>query len=68
MRRREEGRCFHCGGAYSPGHCCPEKNLRVIICAEEEGGPTKGNQGLLWQMEDNVDEEEEEKEHPSHKS
>ena len=37
VRRREEGRCFHCGGAYSPGHRCPEKNLRVIICAEEEG-------------------------------
>jgi len=47
VRRREEGRCFHCGGAYSPGHRCPEKNLRVIICAEDEGGPTKENQGLL---------------------
>jgi len=37
IRRRKEGRCFHCGGAYTLGHRCPEKNLRVIICAEEEG-------------------------------
>ena len=63
VRRREEGRCFHCGGAYSPRHRCPEKNLRVIICAKDEGGPTEENQGLLGQMKDNVDEEEEEKEY-----
>ena len=43
FRRREEGRCFHCDGAYSPGHRCPEKNLRVIICAEEEGDLSEEN-------------------------
>jgi len=36
VRRREEGRCFHCGGAYSSRHRCPKKNLRVITCAEDE--------------------------------
>lgn len=35
-RRREEGRCFHCGGAYSLGHRCPDKNLKVVILAEDE--------------------------------
>jgi len=40
VRRREEGRYFHCGRAYDPGHRCLEKNLRVIICAEDERGPT----------------------------
>jgi len=34
----------------NPGHCCPEKNLRVIICAEDEGGPKEENQGLLKKM------------------
>jgi len=37
VKRREEGKCFHCGGAYNLGHRCPEKNLSVIILAEEEG-------------------------------
>lgn len=36
IRRREENRCFHCGLAFAPRHCCPEKNLRVIILADEE--------------------------------
>jgi len=43
VRRREEGRCFHCGGAYNPEHRCQKKNLRVIICAEDEGGPMEEN-------------------------
>ena len=25
LKRREKGRCFHCGGAFGPGHHCPEK-------------------------------------------
>ena len=33
LKRREEGRCFHCGGAFGPGHRCPEKSLRVVILA-----------------------------------
>jgi len=36
LKRREEGRCFHCGGAFGPGHRCPEKSLRVVILAEDE--------------------------------
>jgi len=35
-KRREEGRCFRCGGAYNYGHKCPDKNLRVVICGEGE--------------------------------
>jgi len=33
VTRREEGRCFHYGGAYNPGHRCPEQNLGDIILA-----------------------------------
>ncbi|KOM25767.1 hypothetical protein LR48_Vigan187s000700 [Vigna angularis] len=29
IKRREEGRCFHCGGPYSPGHRCPKRSMRV---------------------------------------
>lgn len=36
MKRREEGRCFHCGGPYSPGHRCAERSIRVMILAEED--------------------------------
>jgi len=57
--RREEGKCFHCGGAYGPGHRCPEKNLRVIICAEDEGGPTEVDHCVWGQIEENLEREEE---------
>jgi len=36
IKRREEAKCFHCGGPYSYGHHCPDKNLRVIIGREDE--------------------------------
>ncbi|XP_017413041.2 uncharacterized protein LOC108324610 [Vigna angularis] len=35
IKRREEGRCFQCGGPYSPGHRCAERSMRVMILAEE---------------------------------
>lgn len=38
IKRREEGRCYHCGGPYSYGHRIPNKNPRVIICGEAEEG------------------------------
>ncbi|WVZ22305.1 hypothetical protein V8G54_000849 [Vigna mungo] len=39
VKRREEGRCFRCGGPFSPGHRCLEKGSRMLILveAEEEG-------------------------------
>ncbi|WVZ14135.1 hypothetical protein V8G54_011701 [Vigna mungo] len=36
VKRREEGRCFRCGGQFSPGHRCPERSLRVTILGEDE--------------------------------
>jgi len=36
IRRREEGRCFHYGGAYRYGHHSPDKNLHVVICGDSE--------------------------------
>ena len=36
VKRKDEGRCFHCEGPYSHEHKCPDKNLRVVICWEEE--------------------------------
>jgi len=42
VKRREEGRCFHSGGFYSYGHKCPDKNLRVVICGEEEEESAEG--------------------------
>jgi len=62
VRRREEGRCFHCGGAYGPGHRCPEKYLRAIICVKDEGVPAEVNQGILGQIEESLEDEEEERE------
>ncbi|XP_017428812.2 uncharacterized protein LOC108336878 [Vigna angularis] len=36
IKRCEEGRCFHYGGPYSPGHRCAERSMRVMILAEED--------------------------------
>ncbi|XP_052725999.1 uncharacterized protein LOC128194435 [Vigna angularis] len=36
LKRREEGRCFRCGGPFSPGHRCPERGLKMLIVVEEE--------------------------------
>jgi len=43
VKRREEGRCFHCGGAYSYGHRSPDKNLHVVICGDSEEEKKKGD-------------------------
>ncbi|KOM56053.1 hypothetical protein LR48_Vigan10g194500 [Vigna angularis] len=36
LKRKEEGRCFRCGGPFAPGHRCTEKSLRVLLLAEDE--------------------------------
>ncbi|WVZ12616.1 hypothetical protein V8G54_017146 [Vigna mungo] len=36
LKRREEGRCFRCGGPFGPGHRCPERGLKMLIVVEEE--------------------------------
>lgn len=36
VKRRDEGKCYQCGLPFGTGHRCPEKNLRVIILAEDE--------------------------------
>ncbi|KOM30937.1 hypothetical protein LR48_Vigan01g049200 [Vigna angularis] len=36
IKRREEGKCFRCGGPFSPGHRCTERGIRMMILAEEE--------------------------------
>jgi len=43
VRKREKGRCCHCGGAYSPRHRSLEKNMRFIFCAKEEGDLSEEN-------------------------
>jgi len=53
VRRREEGRCFHYGGAYSHGHQCLDKNLRVIIFAKYEGEPRDMKQIELGEIVEN---------------
>lgn len=36
LKRREEGRCFHCGGPFAPGHRCTERSLRILLLVEDE--------------------------------
>lgn len=36
LRRREAKLCYRCEGPFAAGHKCPEKNLRLIILAEDE--------------------------------
>lgn len=36
VKQREERKCFQCGGPPSPGHKCPDKNLRVLILGEND--------------------------------
>ncbi|XP_050906359.1 uncharacterized protein LOC127120018 [Lathyrus oleraceus] len=55
MDRKKKGLCYKCGGPFHPLHQCPEKQLRVMIVDEEEGGDVDGN---LLAVE--VDESEEE--------
>jgi len=51
----EEGRCFHCGGVYVPEHRCLEIFFRIITCAKEKRVPAKVNQGILGQIEENLE-------------
>lgn len=43
VKRRDEGKCYQCGLPFGTGHRCPEKNLRVIILAEDETGTDAGD-------------------------
>lgn len=36
VKRREQGLYFQCNLTFGPGHCCPNKTLRVVILAEDE--------------------------------
>ena len=36
VKRRDEGRCYHYGNTFGPGHRCPKKTMRVLILAEHE--------------------------------
>ncbi|XP_052733941.1 uncharacterized protein LOC108321488 [Vigna angularis] len=36
LKRREEGRCFHYGGPYSPGHRCAERSFKVMIMGADD--------------------------------
>ncbi|WVZ01161.1 hypothetical protein V8G54_027230 [Vigna mungo] len=38
LKRKEEGRCFWCGGPFTPGHRCTERSLRVLLLAKDEEG------------------------------
>jgi len=62
LKRREEGRCFNCGGAYSYGHKCPDKNLRVVICGE---GEDLEDEGLQHTQTEEEKEDEEESDGPN---
>lgn len=42
LKRREEGRCFGCGGPFSLGHHCPERSLRMVILVEDEDEEMEG--------------------------
>ena len=35
LKRKEEGRCFRCGLKFGPLHKCPQRQLQVLILAEE---------------------------------
>jgi len=65
MKQTEEGRCFHCGGAYHYGHKCPDKNLRVMIYRENEEDWVEGTsqpRGSKEDMEELENESHEDKE------
>ncbi|XP_052725275.1 uncharacterized protein LOC108335028 [Vigna angularis] len=49
LKRKEEGRCFRCGGPFAPSHRCAERSLRVLLLAEDEEGDVS---------EEGVDQEE----------
>ena len=50
MERRAKGLCFKCGQHYNPMHCCPDKELKLIVQEDEEGNlddkeENEGNKG-----------------------
>lgn len=51
LKREEEGRCFRCGGPFSPGHHCPERSLRVLILGEDEEGETEEEEAAMDQRQ-----------------
>ncbi|XP_050906646.1 uncharacterized protein LOC127120280 [Lathyrus oleraceus] len=38
MNRKQKGLCYKCGGPFHPLHQCPDKQLRVMILDDEDGG------------------------------
>lgn len=51
VKRREEGRCFRCGGPFGPGHRCPERSLLMTILAEDEEDEEEEEESELDQMQ-----------------
>lgn len=46
LKRREEGRCFQCGGSFASGHRCSERSLRVLLLAKDEEEETMEDSNL----------------------
>lgn len=57
VRRRDEGRCYHCGLAFGSGHKCPEKSLRLVILTEDEQLNDEGEIVYREPQEDDADTE-----------
>ena len=57
LKRKEEGRCFRCGLKYGPLHKCPQRQLQVLIMAEELDGKEEG-EFVLVEKENKLEEGE----------
>lgn len=44
--KRVKGLCFRCDEKFSPGHRCPNKQLRIMIMAEEDYKEEKAEEGM----------------------
>ena len=42
LKRKEEGKCFRCGLKFGPLHKCPQRQLQVLILAEEPEAKEEG--------------------------